>query len=88
MPKMTLKQAMPKIQEMHHKHTDLMWYARSYPEGHPELDKCDPKVKLQPPAQPRSERADRAVLYGVVGDPLILHTSLVQQEGASSCLRM
>ena len=46
MPKMTLKQAMPKLQEMCHKHTTLMWYARSYPEGHPEWDKCDPKVML------------------------------------------
>lgn len=44
MPKMTLKQAMPKMQEKLHKHTTLMWYARSHPEGHPYWDKHDPKL--------------------------------------------
>lgn len=44
MPKMTFKQATPKIQKMHSKYADLMWYARSYPEGHPYWDKHSPKM--------------------------------------------
>ena len=44
MPKMTFKQATPKMQEMCCKYTDLMWYARSFPEGHPYWDDHSPKM--------------------------------------------
>lgn len=44
MPKMTLKQATPKLQEMCHKHITLVWYARSYPEGHPYWNTHNPKM--------------------------------------------
>ena len=44
MPKMTFKQALPKIQDKLHKHMLLMWYARSAPEGDPSWRNFRPDI--------------------------------------------